>query len=282
MENKESNTAAEIICELSKKQVSDVSVQVLDRSNSRNQRHFAVIPTGVDVTPLHFLDAKMPSSNHRFIDGESFEKYLKAYSNPKESRLFASLNDLEIDGVIDYQPVNPKLLPSEAVDGSHQHVVSFRLIETEDFKAWKGINGQFMTQADFVEFLQERSHCVEVPDQATILEVARNLEIRSDVTFSSKERRSDGGFDLIYREDIETKVGTSAKVKVPESLVLKLHAFEGGESMELKARLYFKMSGGKVVFAVKILNLRETVLKTFRGICNKISESVGLDVHYCE
>ena len=50
--------------------------------------------------------------------------------------------------------------------------------------------------------------------------------------------------------------------------------------MTLKARMFFKLDGGKVYFRIKILNLKETILKTFREICDKIAENTGLDVHY--
>lgn len=39
-------------------------------------------------------------------------------------------------------------------------------------------------------------------------------------------------------------------------------------------------SGGEIVFQVKILNLRETILKNFREVCDKIAEDTGLPIHY--
>jgi Uncharacterized conserved protein (DUF2303). len=282
MENSENNTAAKIVKDLALAQVKDIEIKNGSKTSNRATRHYAVVSDGARVSPLEFLDAKVPQNSNTFIDADSFASYMKAYLNVKESRMFASLGGLTLSGIIDYQPVNAKLLPSDAVDGEKKHKAFFRLVETEDFKAWKAISGQALPQESFVEFLQERLHCIASPDQADILEIARNLEIKTDVTFSSKERSSDGGYNLVYREDVNASAGEKGKIKVPEQLTLKIVAFEGGAEMELTARMYYRMTSGKVVFAIKILNLRETVLKTFRGVCDKISKDVSLDVHYTE
>lgn len=34
------------------------------------------------------------------------------------------------------------------------------------------------------------------------------------------------------------------------------------------------------MFAVKLLNLRETILKNFREVCDKIAKDTGLPIHY--
>ena len=112
------------------------------------------------------------------------------------------------------------------------------------------------------------------------LEIGKKLEVKSNVNFSGKERSNDGGINLTYREDVDARVGTAGKIKVPDFVELELQAFEGGEKMKLRARFYFKLSGGAVLFSVKILNLRETILKNFREVCDKIAEDTGLPIHY--
>lgn len=276
MENEnEVNTAAAIIERLAKQ---GVKVFADVKSNNRTLRHYAAMPTDMSIASLEFLDAEAPEHTLDFIDAESFTKYVKDYANAAESRLFANLTALKLNCTIDYAKKCNE--PSEAIDGECKHRANFALEETEDFKAFREIDGKTLEQPEFIAFLMERSHCFSSPDQATILEIATKLEVKNNVNFSGKERSNDGGINLTYREDVDARVGTAGKIKVPDFVELELQAFEGGEKMKLRARFYFKLSGGAVLFSVKILNLRETILKNFREVCDKIAEDTGLPIHY--
>ena len=79
---------------------------------------------------------------------------------------------------------------------------------------------------------------------------------------------------------MDARVGANGKIKVPDSVELSIVAFEGGEPLKIKARFYFKLSGGQVVFSIKLLNLRETILESFREVCGKIAKDTGLALHY--
>lgn len=276
MENEnEVNTAAAIIERLAKQ---NVKVVVGEKKTDRTLCHYAAMPSDMSIASLDFLDAKAPAHALDFIDAKSFTKYVKDYANADESRLFANLTQLKLNCTIDYVKKCNK--PSEAIEGECKHFANFILEETEDFKAFREIDGKTLEQPEFIAFLMERSHCFSSPDQATILEIATKLEVKNNVTFSGKERSNDGGINLTYREDVDARVGTAGKIKVPDFVELELQAFEGGEKMKLRARFYFKLSGGAVLFSVKILNLRETILKNFREVCDKIAEDTGLPIHY--
>ncbi len=82
------------------------------------------------------------------------------------------------------------------------------------------------------------------------------------------------------RKTQRERVGANGKIKVPDSVELSIVAFEGGEPLKIKARFYFKLSGGQVVFSIKLLNLRETILESFREVCGKIAKNTGLALHY--
>lgn len=271
----EINTAAQIIERLAKQGVEAKSQEVL---RNRNARAFAFVPEGVKVEPLDFLNAKKPTADITFIDAESFVSYVKDYANANESRMFASLGATGIHCAIDYAPKCN--FPSEAIGGAGEHNARFCLCETEDFKAWKEINETPLSQAEFIQFLLERAHCFENPDQATILEIATKLEVKNNVTFSGKERSSDGGINLTYYENVDARVGANGKIKVPDFVELSIVAFEGGEPLKIRARFYFKLSGGQVVFSIKLLNLRETILESFREVCGEIAKNTGLALHY--
>ena len=160
MENEnEINTAATIIERLAKQ---DVKVVVGEKKTYRNVRHYAVVPDNMTLKPLPFLDAEAPEHTLNFIDAESFVKYVKDYANADESRLFANLTALKLCCAIDYIKKCNK--PSEAIEGECQHFANFVLEETQDFKAFREIDGKTLEQPEFIAFLMERSHYFSSPD----------------------------------------------------------------------------------------------------------------------
>lgn len=242
----EENSSAQIIERLAKQ---GVDVKIQEVLYGRSGRAFAFVPDGYNLSRLEFLEPKKVRADHDFIDPESFVSYVKDYANANESRLFGSLGSMAMHCIIDYAPKCNN--PREAVGGESLHTAAFCLCETEDFKAWKEIDQKTLSQTEFIQFLMERAHCFENPDQATILEVATKLEVKKN-----------------------------GKIKVPDFVDLAIVAFEGGEPLKIKARFYFKLAGGQVMFAVKLLNLRETILKNFREVCDKIAKDTGLALHY--
>lgn len=271
----EENSSAQIIERLAKQ---GVDVKIQEVLEARNGRAFAFVPDGYNLSKLEFLEPKKVCADHAFIDPESFVSYVKDYANANESRLFGSLSSMALHCFIDYMPKCNE--PRKAVGGECQHTAAFCLCETEDFKALREIDQKTLSQGEFIQFLMERAHCFENPDQATILEIATKLEVKNNVTFSGKERSNDGGINLTYLESVDARAGANGKIKVPDFVELSIVAFEGGEPLKIKARFYFMLTGGKVVFSIKLLNLRETILKNFREVCGTISKDTGLPIHY--
>ena len=114
--------AAQIIERLAKQ---GVKVVVGEKTTDRNARHYALVPTDVRVEELGFLNAEAPDKTYSFIDAESFVSYVKDYIDADESRLFASLERLQLACMIDYVKKCNK--PSEAIDGECNHRALFRL-----------------------------------------------------------------------------------------------------------------------------------------------------------
>lgn len=147
----EENSSAQIIERLAKQ---GVDVKIQEVLHGRNGRAFAFVPDGYSLSELEFLEPKKVRADHDFIDPESFVSYVKDYANKNESRLFGYLGTMTLRCIIDYAPKCNE--PREAVGGECLHTASFCLCETEDFKAWKGIDQTLLSQADFIQFLMER------------------------------------------------------------------------------------------------------------------------------
>ncbi len=278
MEQK-NQTDATVIKDLALKQVQDIQIKKESLDNCRNQKSYIFVPEGVNVVFPKELNVNPPKACHTFIDVDSFVKYMACYCNSDESRLFACVDTLTLIGCIDY--IIKGKQPSLAVEANESHNAIYKIFKTDAFKAWVRINDTTIDQASFSAFLLEYANCVVEPDAARMLEIATTLEIKSDVQFNSQERTSDGGYNLNYVENINAQAGGKGnKIKVPEMIKLKFKAFEGGTEMELNARLFYKLQNGNVVFKVKILNLNETILNTFKATCNKIAEDLSLDIHY--
>lgn len=196
-----------------------------------------------------------------FVEAQSFVDYVNAYKDP-HSRFFCDVEGRTFSAILDYHdPSTP-----DNVGRRGGHTASFVMKLTPEIEAWLTLADPMRpkSQAEFAAFLEDRNRDIAEPDGATILELARDLEVKNDVGFKGSQRSSDGGYNLISAENVTTSVA------VPQKLLLRLPVFQGGAAMDLTARLRFKLVSGSVVFWLVFIDLerllREEVEHVRKGI----------------
>jgi uncharacterized protein YfdQ (DUF2303 family) len=109
-----------------------------------------------------------------------------------------------------------------------------------------GANGKQMSQADFARFIEDNAPDCVAPSAADMIEIARSLEAKKAVNFSSAVRLDNGQSQLTYEETIQ---GTAAKGRlvVPELFDIGSPVFEGDGRYAVTARLRYRIAeGGKL------------------------------------
>jgi len=239
--------------------------------------HYAVIPQ--DSQLLSLKDYQFPfgvpperiQANPKFQDQTSFCSYVNTYKDHR-TRILADVSAAAFTALIDYHGAGAEMKPEFV-----SHRATFALTVSEQWKLWIGYHDKLVPQAEFAEFLEDNRADIIDPDSATLLEIAKDLQAKSDVNFASKVNSSNGAAVLQFEETIKTTV-TTGRIEMPESFTIKIPVFFGEAAVEIPARLRFRISDGKLKFQYKLYRPAEIKQHAFDVTRGEIADSTTLEV----
>jgi uncharacterized protein YfdQ (DUF2303 family) len=226
-----------------------------------------VIPDDYHVTHLAPVDEPLTHIKAApvFDDAQSFIAYVKTYG-AETARIFAEQDRTQITAILDYHQ------PGQAAYGAHKAICV--LPHSEQWRAWVGIDGQAVPQAAFAEFIEENALDIYEPASADVLEIARSLQIKQTVEFSSSVNLANGATQLKYVEEQDGK--GRGNIEVPQKIKLGLPVFFGGDLVEVWAFLRTRIKDGKLSFIVK-LHRRELIIREeFNRIVARVGDETGI------
>jgi uncharacterized protein YfdQ (DUF2303 family) len=237
---------------------------------------YAVVPDGSKVVSL--MAYKYPggitperiAAHVALADAKSFCEYVKSYADDR-TRIFADPATHKFTAIIDYHGAGerkPEFL---------SHRAALQLTKDERWKIWIGGNEKLFSQSDFAEFLEDNAADISEPEAAVMLEVARDLHAHTDVNFDSKVTPKNGQVQLKYTETINAGVG-AGNLEVPEFFKIRIPIFYGEESLTLRARLRFRISGGKLSFQYKLDRPTEKLNDAFNAAVASIAGVMQTEV----
>lgn len=197
--------------------------------------------------------------------GDAFISYMQKHATPT-SELWADITNRSVTAVINAH--------DGVVAGWGDHRLELKLQHTPAWQAWKGKDGDFLTQAQFAELLEERTQDVVDPDAATLTEIARTFKATKSVAFESDHVLSSGQVQLVYREEIDAKAGRKGNIDIPEKFTLGIAPFEGGKPYAVLARLRFSIDGGVLRIKYVLDRPAEVVRQAFDEIVGVIGAGV--------
>jgi uncharacterized protein YfdQ (DUF2303 family) len=237
--------------------------------------HYVVAPAGSTLLSLltlqypHGLPPDRIIAAPRFQDGDSFCKYVNTFKDDG-SKVFANAETRSFLAALDYHQ-------EDGIPAFVSHKANFELKYSPEFKLWYGLHDKLVSQNDFAEFLEDNRADIVRPDAATMLEIAKDLQAHSEVTFASKVNTVNGAAVLNYEEQIKATVSTG-RIEVPETFTIRIPVFFGELPQEITARLRFRISDGKLKFQFKLYRPEETIAKAFEATRAVIAAAVDLDV----
>lgn len=183
----------------------------------------------------------------------SLAEYVKQHKTGGTA-LFASRDNGSVKAFIDWHE-DATRHPACAAPGWGRHTVEFRLLHTPEWKAWTGISGRKMSQADFAEFVEENLPDIIEPASAEVLEAIRTVSGERNISFKSAKNLANGDTQIIWKENTETAAGTQGEAALPSFLMLRLPVYRGAEkatTFDVKAFLRYRISEGKLSFELKL------------------------------
>jgi len=231
---------------------------------------YAVIPEGSSV---HELERLLPAPVRAraavtALSVDTFCAYVTKFKT-EATAIFADQKSFSLVGIIDYH------MPSAAAFRDHR--VSYSAPRSLEWETWRGSNAKKMTQADFAQFIEDNVVDIRAPAGADVLEVARSLQAKKAVEFSSGIRLADGAQQFTYNETVDGS-SRNGTLKVPEEFTLGIPVFFGGQLYEVRARLRYRIEGGKLSMWYELYRWQHIEQDAFAAVRGEVGNGTGVTV----
>lgn len=208
----------------------------------------------------------------KVLDGASFIEYFAKFCD-ENSRVFADETQSRVLAVLDYHGAG------DSGPRWCEHKLQLDLRHSDEWTTWTGKNGveEKMVQVEFAEFIEDNTPDIVRPDAATMLEMARTLEAKTEADFSSAIRLNNGQVQFTYNENIKGTFG-SGKVEIPEEFLIAIPVYVGGARVQVRARLRYRILGGKLSIWYDLLRVKEIERSAFMAILQEIKDGLKVSI----
>lgn len=198
----------------------------------------------------------------------SFVEFVNRHKSPA-SVCFADGPNVKVTAVLNYQPAGPDV----AAWGDHRAVYSCPL--SDQWRAWNAAADKPMSQEAFAQFLEDHLDDIRsadgFPAAASMVELARNLVIRSKGVFERKINPTTGEGIMVCKDEHE-----ESSTRIPRAFLLGIPVFEAGAPYAVEARLRFTMAGGRPAFAFALYRAREILRDAFGEVRARVAKETSL------
>ncbi|MFE2998703.1 DUF2303 family protein [Nocardia sp. NPDC059246] len=161
--------------------------------------------------------------------------------------------------------------------GWRDHRVALQLTPSEQLRRWTQTSGKLLKQGEFIEFIEDNYADITDPTAADMLELAQSFQATRELEFDARIQRTSGAVRFRYHEDVQAKAGASGEIEVPETFVLGLPIWRGGQKIELSAALRYRIGREGLQLGFKVLALDEVVRDAFASAVTVVAEQLDAD-----
>ncbi|WIY54126.1 DUF2303 family protein [Devosia sp. YIM 151766] len=230
------------------------------------------------IQPLNPVLPARVSQAETVVEPASFIDYIIQFKSPT-AICRASLSGNNITAVLDY---HGRARESEdgAVPQPLTHTVTLKCPFDLDYAKWRSVFGKGLNQTDFAELLEDMVHTISEPAVADLMEAINDLKIDREVRFKSGRNDRNGTVQITYEEIDAEGTSTGGRVTLPQEVKIVLSVFQGGELVELIAKLRYRMEKGAVAFILVVPGLDKIERDQFRRIGEKVRADTDTPVFY--
>jgi uncharacterized protein YfdQ (DUF2303 family) len=237
-------------------------------------REFIVLPKNSNVHDLERL-LERPTRKRGLVtlhDLESFNRYVKAFGLAG-TQIFAAINPAGacIEAILDYHEARG----SDAA-GWGEHRAIYPCEQTVEWKRWISKNEQWLPQAEFAAFIEDHIEEIVDPSGATMLEIAKTLEARSNVEFKSGVRLDNGDHSLKFVVETKTTAGGNGELTVPAEFALGIAPFNGGPPYRVRARLRYRINDQRLFLRYELIQPHKVIEAACKELVATITAETGI------
>jgi len=231
--------------------------------HTADDKDFAIVPDGY---ALHDLEKyrgapRRVRAKPTLLTEESFVDYVRQFSGGG-SRIYANINGKPAQFVAVLDDNAGACAPA-----FREHVATYRVEHSRQWDIWCAYDGKQMPQEKFAEFMEDNNSDVfddngNLPSQAMMRDVSRDLQAKTHVTFDSRVKLDDGSHVFAYAETISGTV-KNGQLQVPERFAIAIPIFKGGSLYVLHARLRYRVTKDGLTMGYALIeadNLSDKIL----------------------
>lgn len=213
------------------------------------------------------------------IEPASFKDYVASYKS-ETAICKASLGSNKIVAVLDYHGRAREGDRLSAVPNRMAHTVTLLCPWDLDYAKWREAFGKPMDQNAFANLLEDLVHTISEPAVADLAEAIDDLRIDRAIRFKSKVNRRNGTVQFTYEETEPDGDAEGGEVRLPEVVKIVVAMFQGGELVQLDAKLRYAIDKGKVFFTLAVPGIDKLERDQFRRIGEDVRSVTGTPVFY--
>lgn len=149
--------------------------------------------------------------------------------------------------------------------------------KSPEWLAWCSNDGKVMTQAAFADWLdlryEELASKEGFPRPAEMIEMARNLMVKTGGTYRRQINPTDGTGELIMKTE-----HSQESTKIHRAFALALRVFEGGAPYAVEARIQFRLVEGNAVFSYVMHRRAEVERDAFNDVRKAVEDRCKISV----
>lgn len=200
--------------------------------------------------------------------------YANRFSAANQSIILADYDTGRIACHLDWHRANDA---DKGIAARHdRHVATLVMRPSEEFARWDAFEGKLHSQAEFARFIEENSVDVLQPDQATLIEISRDLEATSEQSFKAKTRLQNG--DRVFVHSEETRV--QGEITIPSRITLEIPLYHGEEPTQVEALFRYRATPAGLQLAIQWHRVEYKRQATFREVAHACAEDTGLPLHF--
>lgn len=242
-------------------------------------QYVLVVPEGadlreVDLTGPDSVDRpNRPRGKVSVHSAASLVDFLKKHGHPK-SEVWADRIRHRVVAVINANE------GAGEPPGWGDHIAVFEVQLTDAWNAWTKHDGQFLSQSEFAEHIEDNLLDIAKPEGAQMLEIAQSISATVGVKFESSKRLSDGERQFEYRETVDAAAGKAGRLEIPSHIELGLRPFEGAPAYKVKARFRYRINGGHLLLAYALERPTDVINEAFDAVVAEIQKAVDQPVFF--
>lgn len=202
-------------------------------------------------------------------DIDSFNAYVKAQGNPLRTVIYADPEARTLTAVFnDHEEADA----TASTAGWRDFRAVYNAELSREFSTWFKNNKQPKEQEDFAVFIEDNIADVMEPSGDTLLQIALTLQAKTEVNFNSSRRLDNGQVQLTYTENIDARAG-AGNIDIPREFAIGCRLFKNGDGYKVRARLKYRLGGGKVKFWYELDRPENVIEDAFKAYVEKAKET---------